>query len=795
MVGQCSPWIDVCSPSASVRSAGEEALAAELSLAAHLGLPTTLLPPPPMLLTPPTLPAPPVTAATTGSAGVVGLPSAATAASSGWAGCEAYAMQVLRALSGGGAGGGAGGNNGAAGGGRGPPHSYVWVPLPMTAAGEMQNEGEHARTSPAAAAASSSSSSSSSAAGQRAGGEDGVGATEAAGAFEVDEDDDVEGAGGDRGSSSSLSLSPASRKRQRQADAEGETTTGAPHSRGTPHAAGASSSSSSPAAPTSSASALRAADDAPWETWNRIRTLADHSPSLSLCLEITDRLPRPAAIARWLGEPVKAAVLPTSLFVANKAGFPVLRARHQRLVVQLHAAGVQFVLRGRARLPSAPGALAAAAATTSSSSPSPSPLPPTSSAPQHPHAVYLASLVHVLRRHRALHPETAAHRFVEGYADRLQLPLQPLADNLEAGTYEVFESDPAKYDAYQQAVQDRLEDVLDMDGVLDRRDYAVVMVVGAGRGPLVRRSLLAADALGLPVRVYAVEKNPNAVITLRALALEDPLWRGRVTVVAGDMRAWARPPEKADVLVSELLGSFGDNELSPECLDGAERLLLARPHGLSVPASYTSFLCPVSSHRVWTSVAAMREPRYFETPFVVRLRNAFAVAPTQELFTFRHPTFGEGGVEKEGEGEGEGEGAVVMSGPPVLLQVGPAPGASPSSQHNRRAGVLRFVASATALVHGFAGYFESALSDGVLLSNHPPTLTPDLFSWFPLFLPLRDPVLVREGETMEVRVWRCVRDGAAGAGGGRVWYEWCMQTAAGTTHLHNAGGRSYSIGM
>lgn len=38
------------------------------------------------------------------------------------------------------------------------------------------------------------------------------------------------------------------------------------------------------------------------------------------------------------------------------------------------------------------------------------------------------------------------------------------------------------------------------------------------------------------------------------------------------MRKWDAP-EKADILVSELLGSFGDNELSPECLDGAQRFL------------------------------------------------------------------------------------------------------------------------------------------------------------------------------------------------------------------------------
>lgn len=35
--------------------------------------------------------------------------------------------------------------------------------------------------------------------------------------------------------------------------------------------------------------------------------------------------------------------------------------------------------------------------------------------------------------------------------------------------------------------------------------------------------------------------------------------------------------------VSELLGSFGDNELSPECLDGAQRFL--KKDGISIPSS------------------------------------------------------------------------------------------------------------------------------------------------------------------------------------------------------------------
>lgn len=51
-------------------------------------------------------------------------------------------------------------------------------------------------------------------------------------------------------------------------------------------------------------------------------------------------------------------------------------------------------------------------------------------------------------------------------------------------------------------------------------------------------------------------------------------WTLQVTVVDSDMRTWEPPGgERADILVSELLGSWGDNELSPECLDGAQRLL------------------------------------------------------------------------------------------------------------------------------------------------------------------------------------------------------------------------------
>ena len=58
----------------------------------------------------------------------------------------------------------------------------------------------------------------------------------------------------------------------------------------------------------------------------------------------------------------------------------------------------------------------------------------------------------------------------------------------------------------------------------------------------------------------------------RLHAQQYEMWGDQVTVVSCDMREW-NSPEKADILVSELLGSFGDNELSPECLDGAQKFL------------------------------------------------------------------------------------------------------------------------------------------------------------------------------------------------------------------------------
>lgn len=52
-------------------------------------------------------------------------------------------------------------------------------------------------------------------------------------------------------------------------------------------------------------------------------------------LEIPADLPSSDVIDRWVGEPVKCAILNTNVFLTNKKGFPVLSKAHQSLVMKL----------------------------------------------------------------------------------------------------------------------------------------------------------------------------------------------------------------------------------------------------------------------------------------------------------------------------------------------------------------------------------------------------------------------------------------------------------------------------
>lgn len=457
-----------------------------------------------------------------------------------------------------------------------------------------------------------------------------------------------------------------------------------------------------------------------WTLWDNLRKLTGYNHKICIAIDVTEDLPQDIedTIGRWSAEPVRAVILSTNIFLTNKGGHPVLSKQHQKAMAVFLRSKVHIVFEGK---------------------------------PQHvdayvPYIQYIQYLQQL-----AMGPLTEGERFTYAYRDTLQSPLQPLMDNLESQTYEVFERDPVKYSLYERAINKYLTDL--SSGEMDRPLHdmptvnvmpVVCMVVGAGRGPLVACLLSASAATGIPVKVYAIEKNENAVITLRNRVLTE-YWTN-VTVVHMDMRYY-QPTELADLMISELLGSFGDNELSPECLDGAQRFL--KPGGVSIPSAYSSYLAPMASSRLWMGARDMADKKGLDTPFVVKFHNCQILSVSKPMFTFEHPN--------------------------VLLT------------SNYRYGSASFESSHTTNIHGFAGTFECTLYKDVCVSINPQTFSEGMFSWFPIFFPLNRPVPIKKGETVTVNMWRCVD-------ARKVWYEWCLISPEMTT-LQNVNGENSWIGL
>lgn len=58
----------------------------------------------------------------------------------------------------------------------------------------------------------------------------------------------------------------------------------------------------------------------PWQWWTKFHECMEWDKKIGVVLEISADLPSQDILNRWLGEPVKAIVLPTSLFHNNKKG-------------------------------------------------------------------------------------------------------------------------------------------------------------------------------------------------------------------------------------------------------------------------------------------------------------------------------------------------------------------------------------------------------------------------------------------------------------------------------------------
>ncbi|KAJ7494686.1 PRMT5-domain-containing protein [Mycena galericulata] len=471
---------------------------------------------------------------------------------------------------------------------------------------------------------------------------------------------------------------------------------------------------------------IRGISTGTWEMWDLIRSICDYSTRLSLTLDLTPPLPvKSAFLSKWKAEPIRYLFLPSSTFIANTKGYPVLPKATQSFIRESMTAStlhdsLSYLARTWGSIVSA-GNLA--------------------------YSQYLRHLEKTSPAVQAALTSGTVENFAQGYQDYLQAPLQPLMDNLQSVTYQTFEQDPVKYHNYEEAI---FQALVDWPGRRKNVGLAqlILCVAGAGRGPIVARSLKAIERSRRDALVYAVEKNPNAYVTLQGR--KEAEWGSKVTLLFGDMR-FIDVPEKADILISELLGSFGDNELSPECLDGAMRFL--KPEGISIPSSYTAHLAPLSSSKLYNEARAGKDEKSMETPYVVMFQavnllsgdgggtNGRCGPQIQECWEFEHP---------------RRDAVLGERGLPL------------TNSHNARSAKLDFFIPQAGVLHGLAGYFEAVLYGNIGLSIHPhrkDRISKDMLSWFPLFFPFKEPLYLPGNSELQVSIWRLTNQR-------QVWYEW-----------------------
>ncbi|KAK4100959.1 Skb1 methyltransferase [Parathielavia hyrcaniae] len=551
-----------------------------------------------------------------------------------------------------------------------------------------------------------------------------------------------------------------------------------------------------------------------WDSWNTIRSVCNYSMRLFVALRIPRRVPAKPLQERWFAEPLHYLTIGNEIFQLNRAGHPSLSRHHQDLINRyMRLRSVPWlILEGVGPRPEELGALANQTA---------SEFPTLAEADQalkerrrshtpalHAHVGYMRYLERQQPAFSAMETPTLTN-----FQDWLQPPLQPLADNLESATYEVFEGDPVKYDQYEKAITEAMMEWGELKKPTSTATpenpsspELVVTVAGAGRGPLVSRVLRAAEITGTPIQIWALEKNQDAyVYLLRKNKVE---WGNKVTLVKTDMRGWEGPRlkgqqgviGKVDILVTELLGSFGDNELSPECLDGIQQHL-ARPHGMSIPHSYTAHLSPISTPRLFADISSrvVGDPNAFETPWVVRLFALDYVAQKapgrgrfQQAWEFVHPVEV---ARADDFAAVHGKAAKYVTG-----GVGSMAGATGANEHNARHCHLTFACPTRGVIHGLAGFFESVLyasqtgagKEPVEISILPDQIdrkSKDMISWFPIFFPLKKPLYFPQDTELEVSMWRQTDDT-------KVWYEWLVEVYAwvgpntrvkvGATDLHSS---------
>lgn len=288
--------------------------------------------------------------------------------------------------------------------------------------------------------------------------------------------------------------------------------------------------------------------------------------------------------------------------------------------------------------------------------------------------------------------------------------------------HRIYLADRVRLEAFRRAIEAKV------------RPGAVVLDLGAGTGIL---GLMACRAGA--GRVYAVDAGPVIGIALRAAEANG--FGDRVVGVRG-MSTRVELPEKADLVVADLVGGFGVEAGILEYFEDARARHL-RPGAATVPEAITIEMAPVEAPELHSDVEFWAgRPGGFD---FAEAREVAASTPAWRILR-REQVLGDPAALRTLD----------------LASDGPEPFAADLELPIRRGGVL----------HGLGGWFRARLAPGVEMTTSP--FAAERIDRRNVFLPLGEAVPVREGDRVLVRMnyvpaqflvaWRgSVVDGATGA--------------------------------
>ena len=263
-------------------------------------------------------------------------------------------------------------------------------------------------------------------------------------------------------------------------------------------------------------------------------------------------------------------------------------------------------------------------------------------------------------------------------------------------------ADRVRLDAYRRAIFE----------VVKKGD--VVADLGTGSGIL---ALFAASAGAK--RVNAIEQG-DIIEQAKQVARSNHHLKGEIVFV-NDRSDKVSLPEKADVVLSELIGSFGlEENLHFLQLHARDRFL--RPGGKMIPDWMELQLLPVEAHRIWQDTAGLWEGDFFGFDFSLAREDSVNRRYVMDCSS----------------------GSKGLARPVMLTRLDFMTIIRPELVFEN---TLSIETGGT--FHGFVGFFRAGLSDTVLLSNGPDA---PKTHWKQNFFPLNTPIEVEIGDVIRCRV-------------------------------------------